>query len=189
TTSNTTATTSTTTITTTSPTTTTTTITVVPPPPSGPGSSPCASGGPIPAALPYPPPGAPLPGSDVPPPAPSGTWFPITFDASALWYKYFQLLPVDNLHRYCLDNGKVTTIDLAPGQYYYWTGSAQVPLWTFFVTAAGAVHYDPAYASFLSGEGTSTLTLSGFPVAIDASRLTGLGINLDNGPNNYGTSQ
>src|SRR5262249_2519629 len=80
-----------------------------------------------------------------------------------------------------LDKDQVKDIPLAAGQYVYWTGSGQTPPWAFQVTPAGTIHYDAADATFLSGEGTATLTLRGFPITINASRLTGIGVLLDNG--------
>ena len=95
------------------------------------------------------------------PPAPAGPSWPITFDTDALWFKYYKVTPDDSGP--WLDTDKVKTIWLTPGTHAFLTGSGQTPAFTLTVTGDGKVHYDPGDRSFLSGAGTSTLTLKGVP--------------------------
>lgn len=71
----------------------------------------------------------------------------------------------------------VQTVRLLPGTTpYTWNTAAQVQTFQFTVDASGTVAYpaakDVSQAGFLSGAGTPTLVVEGFPVTIDASALS-----------------
>jgi hypothetical protein len=74
----------------------------------------------------------------------------------------------------------VQTLQLRPGAYLFRVGPTAD--FTFAVTPAGTVDYQVSFQAFLSGGGTSTLTIAGFPVTLDARRLSGAGIQLAGPP-------
>jgi predicted outer membrane repeat protein len=67
-----------------------------------------------------------------------------------------------------LTNGLSPWLTLAPGTHYLSDGSASV---AFTVAADGTVDYDVSLNPVLSGRGTTTLTVHGVSVTIDASGL------------------
>jgi len=77
-----------------------------------------------------------------------------------------------------LDTRSVLTLSMPPGSYDYLIASALPASFTFSVTAQGTVDYDTSFDAFLSGRGTSTLTVVGLKVTLDARYLSGLGILL-----------
>jgi hypothetical protein len=140
--------------------------------------SPCTSADDL-AQLPPLPAGPALPGSDQPPPVPAGVSFPIHLDASQLFFRYY-IIP--GVTPNWTDKQAVSDINFAPGVYAYQIGSGQIPDFVFTVTSAGLIDYVAADDTFLSGRGTSTLVIRGFPIRIDATRLTGQGILLPSSP-------
>ncbi len=103
--------------------------------------------------------------------------FPIRIDATRLAYRSF-LIPIPGVTPKFVDAGSVQDIQLAPGIYGFQFASGYHADFTFQVTGTGTVTYDPAFADFLSGAGTPTLTLSGFEVTLDARALGGIGLIL-----------
>ena len=61
------------------------------------------------------------------------------------------------------------TIRLVPCLYRLQQSSGRVVHFTFHVDVLGSVTYHGSFGSFVSGQGTSALTLRGFPINIDAS--------------------
>jgi hypothetical protein len=64
-------------------------------------------------------------------------------------------------------------VQLEPGPYQVIVGSGLVADFTFTVTPQGKVEFDPGFASFLAGQGTSTLIVTGFEITFDARYLSG----------------
>ncbi|WP_162907050.1 RNA polymerase sigma factor [Allorhizocola rhizosphaerae] len=69
-----------------------------------------------------------------------------------------------------LDKSKPQTVWLKPGTYQLGSGNVWTAAW-FTVTPTGAIDY-PQDVTYLSGRGTGILTLKGFAVNVDATRLT-----------------
>jgi tetratricopeptide (TPR) repeat protein len=110
----------------------------------------------------------------------AGPSFAIRIDATHLVYQRFFIPGVTSTSG--VDSRVVQTLQLAPGTYSFQFASGYYADFRFKVTQAGKVDYDPSYARFLSGTDTSTLTVSGFLVTLDASHLSGRGILLANMP-------
>ncbi|MBI4469270.1 MAG: HYR domain-containing protein [Acidobacteria bacterium] len=66
----------------------------------------------------------------------------------------------------------VTTLRLLPGQYTFKAPGNSEIFFFFTVTNSGTVNYDSALDSFVSGRGSSTLAVSGYPITFDARTLT-----------------
>src|SRR5262245_41172632 len=66
----------------------------------------------------------------------------------------------------------VETVELAAGNYVLHPGSGLVMACPLVVTDAGTWQYGTECDGFLAGRGTDTLTLRGFTVTIDATRLS-----------------
>lgn len=64
------------------------------------------------------------------------------------------------------------SIDLPPGTHHFQQISGTVADFTFEVTAAGTIDFDPGSDLFLDGRGTDTLRVLGFPVELDATALS-----------------
>ncbi|MFH1726151.1 MAG: hypothetical protein ABII00_16200 [Elusimicrobiota bacterium] len=97
------------------------------------------------------------------PSAHAQTTFPVTIDAGALtggWY-----IPGSSPWH---TSGQVISLDLLPGAYGFTYGT--VAGFGFTVDAGGKIHYDPGL-SFLSGEGSSTLIVDGFPATVNADAV------------------
>lgn len=125
-------------------------------------------------------PGLPAPGQPAqsPPPADTAT-FPVRIDATRLWYRAF-IIP--GVTPGFVDARRVQDLRLAAGRYSFQFASGYYADFTFRVTADGTIAYEPAYATFLSGAGSATLTLDGLPVTLDARRLSGSGVLFANVP-------
>ncbi|MFH1726152.1 MAG: hypothetical protein ABII00_16205 [Elusimicrobiota bacterium] len=65
-------------------------------------------------------------------------------------------------------SGQVISLTILPGEYGFTYGT--VAGFGFTVDAGGKIHYDPGL-SFLSGEGSSTLVVGGFPVTVNADAV------------------
>jgi hypothetical protein len=100
--------------------------------------------------------------------ASTGT-FPIKIDATPLVYHYFIIPGVTSSW---VDSRSVQSFNLAPGEY-----SFQIDF-TFRVTPLGTIEFDVAYNGFLGGRNTSTLTIGGLSVRLDARYLSGSGVLL-----------
>jgi hypothetical protein len=94
--------------------------------------------------------------------------FPITIDTSALTFPFF-LIPGQSDFQ---DGSTSPTILLPAGSYSFQQYSGYFADFQFEVTATGTLDYDPKFDTFLSGRGTSTLTVSGFAIAIDVTALS-----------------
>src|SRR5262245_6563039 len=70
------------------------------------------------------------------------------------------------------DGTGVETVELAAGNYFLQPGSGLVMACPLVVTDAGTWSYGTECDGFLAGRGTDTLTLRGFTVTIDATRLS-----------------
>jgi hypothetical protein len=96
--------------------------------------------------------------------------FPIQIDATQLFYRLF-IIP--RVTPNFVDSREVQTVQLAPGIYNFQIASGLFADLTFTVKPDGNVDYDIDCDSFLKGRGTSTLTILGLEVTIEALRLTG----------------
>lgn len=99
----------------------------------------------------------------------------IQIDATRLVYHDF-IIP--GITPSWTDASVVQTFSMAPGTYSFQVGSGYYCDFTFQVTPAGQIAYDPAYATFLAGAGTNKLVLNGFKVTLDARYLPGQGLIL-----------
>ncbi|MFD1045751.1 hypothetical protein ACFQ1S_09345, partial [Kibdelosporangium lantanae] len=107
--------------------------------------------------------------------------FPIRIDATQLMYRVFIIPGVTQQ----VDSRVVQTINLRPGNYGIQVQSGRYTSFGFRVTPAGRVDYDPKFDSFVSGRNDSTLTISGVPVTIDVSNLSGSGVIFANMPQTH----
>ncbi|MEU2586917.1 hypothetical protein ABZ612_28980 [Streptomyces avermitilis] len=71
-----------------------------------------------------------------------------------------------------IDATTVISLALAPGTYVFQQMSEPPATFTFDVTPDGFVTYDPANEGFLAGQGTGTLIVQGFAIAIDGRALS-----------------
>ena len=101
--------------------------------------------------------------------------FPISIDATRLFYRYFVIPGVTSNW---VDSRTVQTFSLAPGQYSFQVASGYYADFTFRVSSTGQIDYDPAFNGFLSGRGSATLGIDGLVVTIDARYLSGSGVLL-----------
>jgi hypothetical protein len=111
------------------------------------------------------------------------TNFPIQIDATQLVYQHFSIhteLTIDYIDTGSKDSRMVQTLSLHPGAYKFQVGagSADIADFTFSVTAQGTVDYDASFDAFLTGRGSSRLTIVGFQVTLDARYLSGSGVEL-----------
>jgi len=95
--------------------------------------------------------------------------FAIQIDATALFYRHF-IVPQSAPG--WLDARQVQSIQLAPGTYAIQVQSGVYTDVGFTVTAQGTVDYDASLNALLSGRGSSSLTLLGLTVTIDAQGLS-----------------
>jgi hypothetical protein len=105
----------------------------------------------------------------------SPSTFPIKIDATPLVYRYFVIPGVTNNW---VDSRTVQSFNLAPGEYSFQIASGYYADFTFRVTPQGTIDFDVAYNGFLSGRNTSTLTIGGLSVTLDARYLSGSGVLL-----------
>jgi hypothetical protein len=101
--------------------------------------------------------------------------FSIQIDATQLFYRFF-IIP--EITPDWIDSRAIQTLNLDPGVYNFQITSAVFTDFTFAITPDGKVDYDTQFDSFLSGRGTSTLTITGLEVIIDARYLSGAGVLL-----------
>ncbi|MEB3292930.1 MAG: hypothetical protein VKJ24_07205, partial [Synechococcales bacterium] len=95
----------------------------------------------------------------------------IQIDTSSLTHTQF-LIP--EIGSELIEGMNVATINLDPGEYTF-----QMPLlvslrasFKFQITADGQINYAPANDGFLSGRGTTTLTVQGFTMMLDGRFLS-----------------
>jgi hypothetical protein len=101
--------------------------------------------------------------------------FSIQIDATQLFYRFF-IIP--GITPDWIDSRVIQTLDLDPGVYNFQIASGYYADFTFEITPAGKVNYDKQFDSFLSGQDTSTLTVAGLELTIDARYLSGAGVLL-----------
>ncbi len=108
--------------------------------------------------------------------------FPIEIDATNkdLPFGQFLIVPASDT---LIDATKIQTLMLEPGKNYQFVfQSAVLSEWTFRVDQNGKVQYDDLFdltnGGFLTGRGTTRLTLVGYPVTFDATSLSGGGVVL-----------
>jgi hypothetical protein len=92
---------------------------------------------------------------------------PVTVDATTLAYTKYSI--------YLESNGDLTnngphTIRLLPGQHSFEPTSTATAV-RFTTNLAGTLDYDPALSGFVSGAGTNSLTVRGFPITVDATAV------------------
>ncbi|MFI0412430.1 hypothetical protein, partial [Actinomadura sp. 3N508] len=92
----------------------------------------------------------------------------IRIDTSGLTYTQF-LIPG---HSPVLDGASAPTVPLEPGVYGFEQMAGQPANFQFHVTDNGIIEYDLAYEQFLSGRGTSTLSIRGFTMTLDGRALS-----------------
>jgi hypothetical protein len=101
--------------------------------------------------------------------------FPINIDARKLMYRFFIIPGVTSTW---VDSRTVQAFNLAPGTYSFQIGSGYYADFSFIVTATGLIDFSSTFNSFLSGRGTSTLSIDGLQVTLDARYLSGSGVLL-----------
>lgn len=101
--------------------------------------------------------------------------FSIQIDATQLFYRFF-IIP--GITPDWIDSRAIQTLDLDPGVYSFQISPGQYADFSFEITPMGKVNYDKQFDSFLSGRDTSTLTVAGLEVTIDAQYLSGPGVLL-----------
>lgn len=109
------------------------------------------------------------------------TGFDIALDTSALSHARFNLTGPGKSHSIIgYNNSGVQTANLLPGDYlfcapYHTNGLA------FTVDTSGLLRFDPSPGTFLSGAGTTTLTMTGFDFTLDTTALSHTRYNIMNG--------
>jgi hypothetical protein len=101
--------------------------------------------------------------------------FSIQIDTTQLFYRFF-IIP--GITPNWVDSRVVQTLNLEPGKYSFMVASAVFADFSFTITSDGKVSYENAFDSFLSGRGTSVLTIVGLEVTLDARYLSGAGVLL-----------
>jgi hypothetical protein len=104
---------------------------------------------------------------------------PINIDARQTEYGYFI---VPGIVSDWIDARIAQTLRMAPGTYPFQIQGGSYADFTFNVTSAGTISYDAKYRTFLAGEGTTTLTVVGLPITLDARRLSSIGVILTQMP-------
>jgi len=101
--------------------------------------------------------------------------FAITFDATAVSAGRFNI-PSTTL------NGPnvVTSIELAPDAYNFCVPTSN-NCFEFVVTAAGTLDFASTLDSYVHGRGTTTLVVTGSPIAFDATAVSAGSFNIDFG--------
>jgi hypothetical protein len=100
--------------------------------------------------------------------------FSIQIDATQLVYRDF-IIPGKTDW---ISSRTIQTLNLEPAGYNFQVGSGYYTDFTFSVTPTGTLDYDSKFDGFLSGRGSTTLTIAGFPVTLDARNLSGAGVLL-----------
>ncbi|NAS27364.1 hypothetical protein GT755_37560 [Herbidospora sp. NEAU-GS84] len=93
------------------------------------------------------------------------TGLPVGLDATALAYPYLGLSGLG-----WWSTSQHQALNLLPGTYSLVVGG--VGGWPVKVTAAGRFEYGPQYATMLSGQGTTALTVRGHPITVDATAVS-----------------
>ncbi|MBO3752218.1 hypothetical protein J5X84_39695 [Streptosporangiaceae bacterium NEAU-GS5] len=93
------------------------------------------------------------------------TGVPVTVDASDLSYPNFGL----SGHGWW-STRQPQTLRLLPGSHSLVVGG--IGAWPFRIGADGLIDYDDQYGTILSGKGTTTLTVTGFRVVVDATAVS-----------------
>jgi hypothetical protein len=93
----------------------------------------------------------------------------IRIDTSSLTHTQF-LIP--ELSSEIIEGANTQTISLEPGVHGFQQMSALVANFRFEVTPEGFIDYDIVSEGFLSGRGTTTLTVMGFTITLDARSLS-----------------
>jgi len=91
----------------------------------------------------------------------------IRIDTKQLTYTQFQ---VPGVTPATVDGTHAVLLSLEPGTYNFQQGSSAD--FDFRVTLDGTIDYDTRYDAFLSGRGSETLIVRGFPVALDSTQLS-----------------
>jgi hypothetical protein len=104
-------------------------------------------------------------------PAPSPT---ITFDLRALSLDAFGIYDMPDGRE--LDSHELQDVPLAPGMYVIQLYSAMMSDVVFTVNPDGTLDYDDRLSGAVSGKGTHTLTVTGFPVDLDMRPLSMTGL-------------
>jgi hypothetical protein len=103
------------------------------------------------------------------PPGAAAMTFLIAIDATRLSFQWFLIPGVTDGPT---DARRVQVVQFVPGKYNYQFQSGVQVDFTFTVTPQGTVDYDTRYDAFLSGRGSVTLIVRGFPIAVDSTRLS-----------------
>jgi cysteine-rich repeat protein len=115
------------------------------------------------------------------------TGLAINFDATAM------SSPAFNIDRGKAGSGstdQVQTLRLLPGSYSEFDLPASNPStsFPFVVTAEGTLDFDAALDGYVSGRGTSTLTVTGLGINFDATAMSSLAFNIDRGKAGIGST-
>jgi hypothetical protein len=100
--------------------------------------------------------------------------FPITFDPRALGSTRFNVFDrTVGTFLALAPTNQLSTAELAPGPYEFRSPAGSPDnLLPFSVSSTGTVDFDSTADSYASGRGTSTLTVSGLPITVDARGLS-----------------
>ena len=104
------------------------------------------------------------------------TTVPITFNATALSAATFTVSFSSPFINAPTDT--VATFDMEPREYRFNSHADTRTSFAFTVTASGTVEFDPSHAGYVSGAGTSTLTVTGLQINIDPTLLATTNWNL-----------
>ena len=75
------------------------------------------------------------------------------------------------------ETAALVTLSLPSGTHNLSVPSSSLAIVPFTVSCLGTLDFDPALDSYVNGRGTSTLTVFGFPVTFDLTRLSAAGFN------------
>ena len=111
------------------------------------------------------------------------TGFPIQVDARSLSSPQFSINRGNSGHG---DTDVVTTLELFPGDYAEFNAPAGSFVdFPFTVTMAGKLDH-AALDGFVSGRGTSTLTVTGLPIKFDATAMSSSAFSINRGGGGHG---
>jgi hypothetical protein len=88
----------------------------------------------------------------------------IRIDTSSLSATTFR---VEGLDAATFDGNNGVTVSLPAGEYQFQQLIGLNATFPFTVSDNGTINFDPKYAGYLAGDGTATLTLTGFAITID----------------------
>jgi hypothetical protein len=104
---------------------------------------------------------------------PQPSIFPMTIDATHVASTQFRLLGSSPVSDSGLrSTAAPQTLNLAPGTYRFMLGPRLSISCSLSISPSGAWSYAPACASYISGGGTDTLHVKGFPIRLDALGLS-----------------